>query len=85
MLIWNGTEYVQFVGTRLIEPDKAGYPEYEECVSTEPLGGHDTVARVGPEFLKVLREFLEDPNSSYVDGTASYWRMRLATASGGAL
>ncbi len=85
MLIWNGTEYVPFVGTHCVNPDDAGYPVYEKCVSTEPLGGHDTVARVAPAFTATLCEFLLDPDSSYVDGTASYWRMRLSAAAGGAL
>lgn len=85
MLIWNGREWAQFVGYGPIGPNGAGEMEFGPCVSTEPLGGHDTVARAAPVFLQVLNEFLDSPDSSYVDGTASYWRMRLSTAAQGAL
>ena len=82
MLIWNGTEYKQIRPLDVeIDHDAVHHP----VQVTGPLGGHDTVARQGPLFLETLREFLADPNSSYVDGTASYWRMRLAAASGGVL
>ncbi len=62
MLIWNGREWAQFVGSRCVNPNEAGYPEYEACVSHGPLGGHDTVARQGPVFMQVLLDFLEDPD-----------------------
>lgn len=86
MLIFNGKDWVQFVGTKPApEQERVGVTPYVPCVSTGPLGGHDTVARTGPVFLDVLREFLADPTSSYVDGTAAMWRMRLSVASGGVL
>jgi len=92
MLLWNGTEFVQFVGsTREVQIEVANdgstvvYEIHKPCVKNEPLGDHDTVARQAPKFLEVLREFLADPKSSFVGGNAPLWRMRIERAAGGVL
>jgi hypothetical protein len=84
MLIWNGREWAQFQGSRVVSQRGTG-THLEPCVKNEPLGNHDTYTRAGEKFRPVLQAFLNDPDSSYVGGNGSMWRMRLAAASGGVL
>lgn len=82
MLIYNGKEWVQFVGSRPVQGPLAEPGKLEPCVDQSPLGNHDRVAFDGARFMPVLREFIADPNARFVGNDAMVWRKRLSDAAG---
>lgn len=86
MLIWNGTEWMQFVGSSVVSACTDDFGDRVvtatvPCRTTEPLCAISPAMAHAEDFIKVLRDFIFESSSRFLDPkwqrAKSIWSGRL--------